>query len=139
LAGHFRAVHGDEDIEGAAAAIALEGDTAVVAEAKANMGIGQGVTGDKFVNEPLFGGDAFEEFEAGGDVVEEVLDSDDGALGRADCFLAGDAATIKNQAGACFAGASAADDCDLADGGNSGQGFTAKAQGFYGIEVSGGL
>ena len=66
----LRPVHGRQHLAHLPLAAGLEGDAAVVGEAKADMGIGEGVAGNQLINEPFFGGHRFEEFEPGGDVVK---------------------------------------------------------------------
>ena len=107
-------------------AAGLEGDTAVMAQAETDVGIGQGVAAGKFVDEPLFRGGAFEKFETGGHVIEEVFHGDDSALRRSHTVPAGEFTACHLKTNTSGFAISAGNNRHLADGGNGGKCFAAS-------------
>ena len=129
LPGNIDTVKGRKDLAAVAIAAGAQRGLPIHHQLPADAWIGQGIARHQRFNLPPFGVIGLEEFEPGGDVVEQVLHGDPGALGGAELFLLPQAAPFHHHPGTCILCWRSGFNRHSGDGADRGQRLTPEAQG----------
>ena len=127
--GDVQPVYLDQHVAQGAVARRAKRDPPLVFQRKAHVRIGHRVPDDHVVDVPALGSVPAQELEAGGDVVEQVLDTDRRTAGVAVRLVPGHACALDAKARAHLLSGGAGEHGELRHGSDAGQGLPSETQG----------